>query len=468
MVSANKTILIVDDEPNIHYSFKKIFPQDYTILSAHDGQTGIEKMQQEKPDVIVMDVKMPGMGGLEALTKMKEIDARIPVIMMTAFGTLNTAITAMKNGAFDYMLKPFDVEKMRSVIRKALHNSEQMRRNVSLSTKKESEESGDLIVGSSEAMQEVYKLIGQVASQDVTILIRGESGTGKELVARAIYQHSRRADQPFLEINCAAIPQSLLESELFGHEKGAFTGAVNRHIGKFEQVDGGTLFLDEIGEMPVSTQAKILRVIQQGEFSRVGGKETIKTNVRLIAATNVNIEDAIKTGNFREDLYYRLNVITIQLPPLRDRKHDLIQLVNYFIRKYNEETGKNIQGLTQEAHKKIKEYNWPGNVRELENCIRRSIVLAKGGYIAIEEIELDSSVEDRNVPSVEEDEIALDRIISKIMTGKSNLKLWPTVEKILIAKALQKTGNNQVQAAKLLGIHRNTLRNRIDRYDLDV
>ncbi|KAA3658150.1 MAG: sigma-54-dependent Fis family transcriptional regulator [Calditrichaeota bacterium] len=468
VIPKNKTILIVDDEPNLHYSFKKIFPQDYIILSAHDGQAGIEKMQHEKPDVIVMDVRMPHMDGLEALSKMKEIDARIPVIMMTAHGTLNTAITAMKNGAFDYMLKPFDVDKMRNVIKKAIHNSEQMRRNVSISREQESGEPGDMIVGNSDAMQEVYKLIGQVAGQDVTILIRGESGTGKELVARAIYQHSRRADRPFLEINCAAIPQNLLESELFGHEKGAFTGAVNRHIGKFEQVNGGTLFLDEIGEMPVTTQAKILRVIQQGNFSRVGGKENITTDVRLIAATNVNIEDAIKAGTFREDLYYRLNVITIQLPPLRGRKNDLMQLIKYFINRYSEESGKNIQGLTHDAQRKIEGYDWPGNVRELENCIRRSIVLAKGTYIAVDEIELDVSSDEHLEQASEDEELALDRIMTKIMAGESKLKLWPTVEKILIAKALQKTGNNQVQAAKLLGIHRNTLRNRIDRYELDV
>ena len=318
-------ILIVDDEPNIHYSFQKIFSPKYSILSAKTAEEGIVKVKTELPDVVVMDVKLPKMDGLEALQQMHKLDSKIPVIIMTAFGTVNTAITAMKFGAYEYLLKPFDIDKIKNLVNKAVETSQLMQRSVYVPSEISSagDESGDMIVGSSEAMQEVYKLIGQVAEQDVTVLIRGESGTGKELVARAIYHHSKRSEHPFLEINCAALPENLLESELFGHEKGSFTGATEKHIGKFEQVNGGTLFLDEIGEMPLLTQAKILRVIQHGEFTRVGGKEIIKTDVRLLVATNSNLEEAIKTGKFRDDLYYRLNIITMYLPGLRERKEDI-------------------------------------------------------------------------------------------------------------------------------------------------
>jgi two-component system response regulator AtoC len=461
-------VLIVDDETNIHYSFQKILPPEYQILSAQTAEEGIEKLRRETPDIVVMDIKLPGMDGLEALKTMREIDARIPVIMMTAFGTVNTAITAMKFGAYEYLLKPFDISKMRTVIHKALESSDLMRRQVYVAANASVLEnvSGDAIVGSSDAMQEVYKMIGQVAEQDVTVLIWGESGTGKELVARAIYHHSKRSDRPFLEINCAALPENLLESEIFGYEKGAFTGAFERHIGKFEQVHKGTLFFDEIGEMSLSTQAKILRVIQYGEFNRVGGKEVIRTDVRLLAATNRNLEEAIRKGAFREDLYYRLNVITIYLPPLRERRDDISDLVNYFIAKYSRESGKNIKGINDQALQLLKNYSWPGNVRQLENCIRRAIVLTKGFTLMPEDLELEDKIEQESATTEEEDQSALDRILTNIANGKSKMKLWPTVEKILIIQALHKTRGNQVKAAQLLGIHRNTLRNRIDKYNL--
>jgi two-component system response regulator AtoC len=461
-------ILIVDDEPNIHYSFQKILPSEYTILSAHTAEEGIEKLSQEIPDIVVMDIKLPSMDGLEALKAMREIDARIPVVMMTAFGTVTTAITAMKFGAYEYLLKPFDVTKMRTVIQKALEASDLMRRQVYVAADAVTIESGagDAIVGSSEAMQAVYKLIGQVAEQDVTVLIWGDSGTGKELVARAIYHHSKRNDRPFLEVNCAALPENLLESEIFGYEKGAFTGAYERHIGKFEQVHKGTLFFDEIGEMSLATQAKILRVIQYGEFNRVGGKEIIRTDVRLIVATNRNLEEAIRKGTFREDLYYRLNVINIYLPPLRERRDDVPALVQYFIAKYSKDTGKSIKGINEQALQLLTHYSWPGNVRQLENCIRRAVVLTKGFTIMSEDLELEDKIEQQTVTTQEEDHLALNRILDNIITGKSKIKLWPTVEKILIVKALQKTRGNQVQAAQLLGIHRNTLRNRMGKYNL--
>ncbi len=461
-------ILIIDDEPNIHYSFEKILSPDYRVISAHSAEEGLEKLRRERPDVIVMDVRMPGMDGLEALKRIREIDQKVQIIMMTAYGTVNTAITAMKFGAFEYLLKPFDVQKMREVIDKAVENSQHTRRQTTVSAKKKAlrDDHEDLIVGSSEAMQEVYKLIGQVAAQNVTVLIRGESGTGKELVARAIYQHSQRANRAFLEVNCAALPESLLESELFGYEKGAFTGATERRMGKFEQVDNGTLFLDEIGEMSLATQAKILRVIQHGEFTRVGGNNIIQTDVRLIVATHRDLEAAIQTGQFREDLYYRLNVIPILLPPLRERREDIPDLVNYFIRRYGRETGKNTEGIDKDALKILREHPWPGNVRQLENCIRRAVVLSKGVTLSADDLEIGNTTE-LTQPTEEALEKMLDRILQAVIHENPDGRLWPIVEEMLIAKVLQKTRGNQTRAARILGIHRNTLRNRIERYGLN-
>jgi len=461
-------ILIIDDEPNIHYSFEKILSPDYRVISAHSAKEGLEKLRRERPDVIVMDVRMPGMDGLEALKQIREIDDKVQIIMMTAYGTVNTAITAMKFGAFEYLLKPFDVQKMRDVIDKAVENSRRTRRQTTVSPEKKEprDENGDMIVGSSEAMQDVYKLIGQVAAQDVTVLIRGESGTGKELVARAIYQHSRRANRAFLEVNCAALPETLLESELFGYEKGAFTGANERRMGKFEQVDYGTLFLDEIGEMSLATQAKILRVIQHGEFTRVGGNNVIRTDVRLIVATHRDLEAAIQAGQFREDLFYRLNVIPIFLPPLRERREDIPELVKYFIGRYGRETGKNISGIDKDALKMLREHLWPGNVRQLENCIRRAVVLGKGVMLSADDLEIGNTT-GLTQPTEEALETMLDRILQTVIRENPNGRLWPIVEEMLIAKVLQQTRGNQARAARILGIHRNTLRNRIERYGLN-
>ncbi len=461
------TILIVDDETNIHYSFEKILPNDIEILSACDGEDALEKINKFRPNLVVMDVQLPGMSGLDALQKIKEIDAKIPVIIMTAYGSVNTAINAMKFGAYEYILKPFDVEKMRGLINGALANEKIMRRSVSLpSDFGVIENKGDVIIGSSDSMQKIYKLIGQVAEQDVTVLIFGESGTGKELIARAIYHHSKRNNQPFLEVNCAALPESLLETELFGHEKGAFTGAIERHIGKFEQVNLGTMFLDEIGEMSLNTQAKVLRVIQSGEFIRVGGQKMIHSNVRLIVATNRNLEQEIKLGNFREDLFYRLNVITFYVPPLRKRKSDIPELVHYFVQRFNREMNKKIRDIDKNALQTLIKYHWPGNVRQLENCIRRAIVLSKGVTITSDELEFDSVFDIEWVSKNKDIEEIVENIIENYGNGNEAPKLVPTIEKLLISKALLKTRGNQVQAAKMLGIHRNTLRSRMKKYQL--
>ena len=460
-------ILIVDDEPNIHYSFQRMLPAEYRIHSAHSAKEAIERVETGAIDLVILDIRLAGMNGLEALQRMQQLDARVPVILITAYGTMNTAINAMKFGAFEYLPKPFDVDKMRDTVAKALRHGKLMRRAVHIPTdaQNENDETGDVIIGSSPAMQEVYKLIGQVAGQDVTVLIRGGSGTGKELVTRAIYQHSKRADKPFLEVNCAALPDNLLESELFGYEKGAFTGAFDRHLGKFEQVNGGTLFLDEIGEMSLVTQAKVLRVIQHGEFSRIGGKEIIRTDVRLLVATNRNLEDAIKAGLFREDLYYRLNVITIQLPALRHRVEDIPALVHYFVSRYSREAGKDIQGIDEACLHRLRRHTWPGNVRQLENCIRRAVVLAKGATITLDDLELENTSLENNTAPPGIDAV-LERLVAEAVEGKNPAKLWPEVEKLLIIKALQNTKGNQVQAAKILGIHRNTLRNRMERYGI--
>jgi nitrogen regulation protein NR(I) len=466
--SETPNILIVDDEPNIHYSFQKMLPGDYNIHSAHSAEEGLRQVETKKIDLVILDIRLAGMNGLEALQRIRQLDGRMPVILITAYGTVNTAINAMKFGAFEYLPKPFDVDRMRDTIEKALGHGRLMPRAVYIPADNhhDSEEAGDVIVGSSPAMQEVYKLIGQVAEQDVTVLIRGGSGTGKELVTRAIYQHSKRAHKPFLEVNCAALPDNLLESELFGYEKGAFTGAFDRHLGKFEQVNGGTLFLDEIGEMSLVTQAKVLRVIQHGEFSRIGGKEVIHTDVRLLVATNRNLEDAIQAGLFREDLYYRLNVITILLPTLRERAEDIPELVNYFMLRYSREAGKNIAGIDKACLHRLCNHTWPGNVRQLENCIRRAVVLAKGSTITVDDLELDTGAQENNVAPDFDAEMTLEKIIEEIAAGKAKVELWPAMEKLLVRKALQFTKGNQVQAARILGIHRNTLRNRMERYGI--
>ena len=315
-----QTILIVDDDKSIRYSLKRILEENFSILTAQNGEEGLIRMKESSPDLIIMDIKMPGRSGIEVLREMKSIDPKSLVILMTAYGTTETAIEAMKFGAFDYILKPFPIPQMKDLVQKAIALRKLMKEEVSYAPEPDQQKEEEQIVGSSPKMQEIYKMIGQVAPSDVTVLLRGESGTGKELMARAIYHHSLRSSYPFLPINCAAIPDTLLESELFGHEKGAFTGATSRRIGKLEQCQGGTIFLDEIGDMSLSTQAKLLRILQEKTFERLGGRETIRVDVRFIVATNKDLEEGMARGEFREDLYYRLNVVSIRVPPLRERK----------------------------------------------------------------------------------------------------------------------------------------------------
>ena len=460
-----KRILIVDDEPNVHYSFRRILPQDCEVISALDGEEAIRKVRNENPDLVIMDIRMPRMGGLRALTEIRETDPRLPVIIMTAYGSMQTAIEAMKSGAYEYVLKPFDIPEMQELVGKALTAGELMRRTVTYRPGEEEGDGEDVIVGSSPGMQEVFKLIGQVAEQDVTVLLRGESGTGKELVARAIYHHSLRVGRPFIAVNCAAIPDATLESELFGHEKGAFTGATQQRIGRFEQADRGTVFLDEIGDMSLSTQAKILRVLQEGEFTRLGGRELIEVDVRLIAATNMDLERAISEHRFRRDLYYRLNVVTITLPPLRKRKGDLPKLAEYFVRKFGRTREKAPPAMDVQAMSKLQEHHWPGNVRELENCIKRALVLDRDDLIGPEDIRLVPEGEEV-VPEDRDVEGLFREAVHRMFDMGRQDEVLATVERMLIVRALEETKGNQIRAARLLGINRNTLRSRMVRHGL--
>jgi nitrogen regulation protein NR(I) len=466
-------VLIVDDDSSMRYSLNRMLEGPHREISlAKNGTEALEMFARSRPHLVIMDIKMPGESGLEVLRRMKALEPRCLVILMTAFGTTETAIEAMKSGAFDYLTKPFEIPQMKRLVERALEVSRMMTRMVSYPEAKDGGALGEAIVGSSAAMQEIYKMIGQVAPTNVTVLLRGESGTGKELVARAIYQHSARSDKPFLPVNCAAIPETLLESELFGHEKGAFTGALTRRIGKFEQCNGGTLFLDEIGDMTPATQAKILRVLQEQKFERLGGGETLRTDVRLIVATNRDLEKAIQEGHFRQDLYYRLKVVSIHLPPLRERKEDIPELVRYFLQRYAPEINRQVVAISPKALERLIRYRWPGNVRELQNAIQRALVIAKGNTLLPEDFSLDGLMGDEEGKgSVGDFESRLETLMEPLFRELSRYSkevqspdLMGLIEKMLIKRALRETQGNQVQAALLLGMSRNTLRSKIERF----
>jgi len=465
-----QTILIVDDDKSIRYSLKRMMEDKYSILTAQNGKEALDRVKESSPDLIIMDIKMPGRNGIDVLKEIKLIDPKSLVIIMTAYGTTETAIEAMKYGAYDYILKPFPILRMKGLVQKALSLRKLMKEEVSYVPLAAPEGGEEQIVGSSPNMQEIYKMVGQIAPSDVTVLLRGESGTGKELIARAIYHHSLRSNQLFLPVNCAAIPDTLLESELFGHEKGVFTGASSRRIGKLEQCQGGTIFLDEIGDMSLSTQAKLLRVLQERSFERLGGTETIKVDIRLIVATNKDLEEAISNGKFREDLYYRLNVVSITIPPLRERKEDVPDLVSYFLKKFNRELKKERVGITPPAMEKITSYGWPGNVRQLENVLKRAMVLCQGEWILEDHLLLEKGWEKREVEgelSKKNVEGLLDALFeefSKAPATSQDLDMISNLERGLILRALQKTKGNQLKAAMLLGIHRSTLRGKMEKY----
>ena len=462
-------LLLIDDEADVRYSFERIFgsKDGLELSTAASGEEALNLIPQLQPDLVIMDVRMGGVTGIETLQRLREFDTKTPVILMTAFGTTQTAIQAMKHGAYDYILKPFDVPKLEELVAKALDAARSMKQVVSYEPLLEQEDYDLGIIGQSAAMQEVFKTIGQLASSDATALITGESGTGKELVARAIYTHSQRSDRSYLAINCAAIPENLLESELFGHEKGAFTGASSQRIGKFEQSDGGTIFLDEIGDMTLATQTKILRVLQDGTFERVGGNQSVKTDVRLIAATNRPLEEAVAAEDFREDLFYRLNVVRVKLPALRERREDIPQLVSYFLAR-NSPDPKKPKTIQADARALLEGYDWPGNVRELENAIRRALVMAKGESVIADNLppEILSGHSEKEPDADGDDFSGLSAKLFRWARNNPDLKVIPAVDRELVINALKETEGNQVQAAKLLGITRATLRKRIEKFSI--
>jgi two-component system, NtrC family, response regulator AtoC len=470
-------LLVVDDEPSILTAFRRAFRDEpLEIRTAETAGEGLELAQQHHPDVIILDVQLPDMSGLEALGRLRELDARSPVIFITGKSTTDTAIEAMKLGAYEYLLKPLELTQLREVIGRALAISRLMHVPAVVADADVLDDRTDAIIGRCPAMQKVYKDIGRVAGQDVTVLIDGESGTGKELVARAIYQHSRRAAGPFLAINCAAIPEGLLESELFGHEKGAFTGADHRRIGKFEQCSGGTLFLDEVADMSPLTQSKMLRLLQEQQFERLGGNETIQADVRILAATNRNLEGLVAQGRFRQDLYYRLSVFTICLPPLRERGEDLALLVQHYLRRFNRELGKGVHVLEPAALELLQRYPWPGNVRELQSVLKQALLHAAGSILVPEflpgllgkprgEMKVHDGVP--VIPSLPEGSggfAALDALLEeRLQSGAENLydETLRRMERLLLTRVLQYTGGNQVQAARILGITRGSLRTKL-------
>jgi two-component system nitrogen regulation response regulator GlnG len=457
------TLLVVDDEPSILLAFRKAFREPgLTVLTAETATAGLEIAREQKPDVVVLDIYLPDIPGLEMLRRLRELDARSPVIFITGRSTTDTAIEAMKLGAYEYLLKPLELSVLRQVIDRALAISRLSRVPAVFGAAAPADEGADAIIGACPAMQEVYKAIGRVAAQDITVLITGETGSGKELVARAVYQHSRRAAGPFLAINCAAIPEQLLESELFGHEKGAFTGADRRRIGKFEQCSGGTLFLDEVIDMSHLTQSKILRLVQEKRFERLGGNETVHADVRILAATNGDLGAAVATGRFRQDLYYRVSGFTIHLPPLRERGKDLDLLVDHLVRRYSREMDREVQTVAAQTMEVLRRYSWPGNVRELESVLRQGLLNATGPVLLPEF--LPPGLSPHPTPPTAPVDHGLDSFVTeRIAAGSADLyaEAITRLERALLPRVLRHTGGNQLQAARLLGITRGSLRSKL-------
>ncbi len=460
---ARRTLLVVDDEPDVHHSFRRILcGRGIELLEARSAEDALVVLKQVQPLAALVDVQLPGMSGLELLRRLTVEQPHIRVVIMTAYASSDVTISSMRDGAFDSIHKPFDVERALETIDRALAAGGQARpvEQPSLVTA----ESGAAIdlIGDSPAMQEVYKAIGQVADRDVAVLVTGESGTGKELVARAIHRHSRRAAHPFLAINCAAVPDTLLDSELFGHERGAFTGASERVLGRFERADSGTLFLDEVGELGLGAQAKLLRVLETGEIERVGGAGTVKLDVRLIAATNRDVTDEVAVGRFRKDLFYRLNVFRIHIPPLRERAGDVALLAESFVRRYARVFRKEIEGFAPGTEAVLGIQPWPGNVRELENTIKRAVILARTPRLSARDI-----LEAHVPASSHEHAGRIEEHAMELLRGLAHAKTDPVIlraaERILIGCALRQSEGNVSRAARILGLDRSTLRKRIVR-----
>jgi DNA-binding NtrC family response regulator len=448
-----KSLLIVDDEIGARESLKMVFKEDFEVLLAKSADEAFSRMKEHAPDIILLDILLPDLDGLKVLERMKREDPDAIVIMITATRTVRTAVEAMKLGAYDYVTKPFDVDELRLIVNRALSNQALQKEVRYLRERIDERYDFGRMIGKGKGMKHIFHLIEQIAPSRATVLVLGESGTGKELVSRAIHHQSPRKNFPFITINCAAIPETLMESELFGHEKGAFTNAFEKKLGRCEVAHQGTLFLDEIAELSLATQAKILRFLEEKEFNRVGSSKTIKVDVRLITATNKDLTQQIKKGEFREDLYYRINVVPIVIPPLRDRREDIPLLIEHFIKKINEDNGKKVKGVSEEVLAWMTQYDWPGNVRELENLIERMVALTPNEYIQPRELPFSSL----NTPKA-------NGLKESILQGNvSLLKAEEEFERELISDALKRANNVQSQAAELLGISRRILKYKIDK-----
>ena len=462
-------LLVVDDESIIRHSFRRVFASDSVeVLTAESLASGRQIIDRDNPDVIVLDLQLPDGIGLDLFEYVRSKNPKLPVIFLTAHGTTETAIEAMKRGAFDYLLKPIDLGRMMQLLEQAFDSVRLMQAPAELP----GDVSGERIIGRSAVMQEMCKTIGRLAHQNVNVLILGESGTGKELVARALYFHSPRSNKPFLAVNCAAMPENLVESELFGHEQGAFTGAQRERIGKFEQCHGGTILLDEIGDMPLSVQPKMLRLLQDQQFERVGSNQTISTDVRVLVATNQNLEQRIEEGKFRSDLFYRLKAVTIRVPPLRSRKEDIPELAHHFLFEYDRQLKLEIRGFTPEALDLLQQYDWPGNVREMQGVIKEAMLRTAGGVIHPEHLAIASSSKKPPAESSRSSappgfDLAA-RIELLLGDGRQDVygRLIREVERELLTRALRFTRGHQAQASDLLGINRTTLRSKLRELDI--
>ncbi len=454
---AKDKILIVDDEPSMREFLEIMLTREgYKVASASDGRDALNMLNKQMYDLIVSDIQMPGMGGLELLKNIKDVSPDTEVIMITAYASTETAVEAMKEGAYDYITKPFKVDEIRLIIKKALEKKRLEVENLLLKREFRERYSFENILGNSPEMLRVYDLIEKIGPTKTNVLIEGESGTGKELVAKAIHHQSPRRDKPFVAITCSAIPDGLMESELFGHMKGSFTGAIANKAGLFEMADGGTVFLDEIGELPLPIQVKLLRVVQERSFRRVGGTEDVAVDVRIVSATNRTLEEEVRKGNFREDLYYRLNVLQIKMPPLRERLSDIPVLAGHFLDKYAKEHEKDVVGITAEAMCLLEGYSYPGNVRELENIIERGVALEQGRQLAAESLPkfiLEVSKPDAHLTDIPSGGLDLEKAVGEY-------------EKTLLLKALDRAGGVKRRAAKLLNISFRSMRYRLEKFGL--
>ena len=448
---ARPVILVVDDDPGVRESFRLILEDHYDVVDVPDGPSALDVIRASPMDLVLLDIRLPGMDGIEVLERIKAIDDRAEVILVTAVKTVRTAVAAMKLGAFDYLTKPFEEDELLSLASRALERRTLEREVALLRSELARTHDLDEIVGEHPVMERLHGLIAQVARTSTTVLITGESGTGKELVARAIHRYGNRRENPFVAVNPAAIVESLIESELFGHERGAFTGAHQRKLGKFELAQGGTLFLDEIGTLRADLQAKLLRVLQEREIERVGGTRSIKIDVRVIAATNTNLKDAVSRGTFREDLYYRLNVVPIVVPPLRERAQDVPLLAEHFLRRDTRDFNKHIEGLSPEAVAALRAYRWPGNVRELENVIERCVVLADGPVIQLNDLPLDVLLPQQATRVRAAEALPLNEATDQF-------------ERQIVLRVLERVGWNLTEAGRILAIHRNSLRMKLARW----